>query len=154
MMRQIVLALVILVCRFTFAEDGMVSRPQVLNMMYGLWQDSGFGKDPNRAERAAWVVNDSVGGYLCIRWPRSDERNRELWRGEVPPNTIGQVHTHPVNVDPRPSRKDIALAIRTGMPIYTISDRGIWMADSYGAIYQVCTSNWYKDLDRGCRCNH
>ncbi len=145
-MRQVVFSLVILTCRFAFAEQEIVSQPEVLNMMYRLWADSGFGKDPNRTERAAWIVNDSPNRYRCIRWPRSAERNREFWYAEIPQNSIAQIHTHTDKVDPRPAAHDIKLAKRIRIPIYTISSGGIWIADRNGIVKKICGSEWYKNL--------
>ncbi len=147
MMRRIVFfSLIIIACRLVFAEQDFVSHPEVLNMMYVLWKDSAFGKDPNRTERAAWIIHDSIDGFRCIRWPRSGERNREFWYGAVPHNTIAQIHTHTDHVDPRPANKDIAFAKRIGIPIYTISSGGIWVADRYGVVKKVYGPGWHKNL--------
>src|SRR5262245_5965823 len=148
MMRQIVLLLVILACRVVFAEQDFVSNPDVLKMMYGIWKDSAFGKDPNRTERAAWIIHDSNNGFDCIRWPRSAARNREFWYGSVPHNTVEQIHTHSVIVDPRTAYKDIILAKRVGIPIYTISANGIWMADRDGTVKKVYGPEWYRNVAR------
>ncbi|MCI0411968.1 hypothetical protein L0222_04095 [bacterium] len=44
-----------------YAEEEIAAiDSDVLRMMYGLWEDSGFVKDPNRTERAAWIVCDSA----------------------------------------------------------------------------------------------
>jgi hypothetical protein len=107
-----------------------------------LWKASAYGQDPNSVERAAWILKTDT-GYATVRWPCSHERNREVWHGPLPGHAIAQAHTHTVKVDPQPSRNDIQLSQRFRIPLYTISQRGIWMVTSDGRIQQVADENWY-----------
>ncbi|HJQ70362.1 MAG TPA: hypothetical protein VKA70_15400 [Blastocatellia bacterium] len=43
------------------------------------------------------------------------------------PNAVAIVHTHPTGIDPRPSPEDAELSDKLGVPIYTITTRGMFM---------------------------
>ena len=44
-------------------------------------------------------------------------------------NIIAVVHTHPIDVDPRPVGDDLRLADRFGVPVFTITKRGMYVYD-------------------------
>lgn len=141
----------ILVSFLSFPSTGISQanteiNPELLPLFYKLWKDSAFGKSPARIERAGWVVQRENGELIIEPWPTSGERNKEYWRGPVPEGTIAQAHTHTVITDPKPAPKDIELAKRTGLPLYTISGQGIWMVDSGGKITRVADHQWYRNL--------
>jgi len=83
-----------------------------------------------------------------MRWPRSAERNKELWKGPVPLSTIAQVHTHTDQADPKPAGKDVALAKQIGIPVYTVSRSGIWVAKPDGTVHQLSGPVWYKTMEQ------
>ena len=68
--------------------------------------------------------------------------DRRSWKGTIPTNLIAQVHTHPLNTDPRPSYNDVVLSQTVKRPLYTISRKGIWKATPEGTITQVAGQNW------------
>jgi hypothetical protein len=120
----------------------------LVSIFYDLWKDSGFGKDPNRTERAAWILSGDVSSkYTVLRWPRSGSRNTEFWYGPVPENVLAQVHTHTVVADPKPARKDIELCKSIGVPMYVVSGNGIWMAFPDGTVLQLKGGEWYKTFN-------
>ena len=43
------------------------------------------------------------------------------------PNAIAIVHTHPSSIDPRPSPEDEEISLKLGVPIYTITTRGMFV---------------------------
>jgi hypothetical protein len=43
------------------------------------------------------------------------------------PNAVAIVHTHPSNIDPRPSPEDEQISLKLGVPIYTITTRGMFV---------------------------
>ena len=43
------------------------------------------------------------------------------------PNAVAIVHTHPTGVDPRPSSDDMEISDKLGVPVYTITTRGMFM---------------------------
>src|SRR5262245_57503693 len=102
------LAIVLLVMVLSVPFCSAEMDPQLVPIFYELWKDSGFGKDPNRTERAAWIVRNGSGDNQVIRWRTSGSRNAEYWSGLMPDNTLLLAHTHTVMADPKPSRKDIA----------------------------------------------
>jgi hypothetical protein len=112
-----------------------------LKEFYNLWSDSWFGKDATR-EKSAWIIQTSTGKLRWIRWPATRQWKKETWKGTIPANLIAQVHTHPLNTDPRPSYKDVVLSRTVKRPLYTISRKGIWEVTSEGTITQVAGSNW------------
>lgn len=135
------LLLFILPCMVLADEEPL--SPRLVDIFYRLWKDSGFGKDPNRTERAAWILEVSD-RYEWIRWPASGARSHEFWRGPMPVYTVAQAHTHPANSQGPPSSKDIALCRKIGVPIYTISEHGIWVATPDGAVRKLENSEWYR----------
>ena len=42
---------------------------------------------------------------------------------------IAVVHTHPNGVDPKPAGHDLRLADRFGVPVFTITQRGMYVYD-------------------------
>jgi hypothetical protein len=117
-----------------------------LTSFYGLWEDAAFGKDPNRTERAAWIILDSEGSYNFKRWPCSAERNKEIWKGQVPDHAIGLVHTHTVMVDEKPSRQDVSIARKLRITLYVISTKGIWSVAPTGQLRKQSGPHWDEDL--------
>ncbi|HEX6729553.1 MAG TPA: hypothetical protein VF074_06065, partial [Pyrinomonadaceae bacterium] len=45
------------------------------------------------------------------------------------PNTIAVVHTHPNNREPEPHGRDLVVANRFGVPVLTITSKGMYMYD-------------------------
>ena len=109
---------------------------------YQLWKDAAFGKDPNRTERAAWVISRSTGSDRFARWPASAARNSETWRGPLPEHAVALVHTHPDNMDEKPSGVDALIAQKTGMSLYIISSHGIWSITPDGELKKEAGRNW------------
>lgn len=119
---------------------------ETLAFFYNLWEESAFGKAPNRIERAAWIIQEN-GTSQFQRWPQSGERNKELWKGPIPENVIAQVHTHPANRDPRPSNNDAAFARKVNVPVYTITGSGIWRVTPEGKIAKLMAAEWHRVCD-------
>jgi hypothetical protein len=119
---------------------------KLLPSFYQLWKDSSFGNDPNRTERAAWIIRKDDGTFEFYRWPTSGAWAGEVWVGPLPKNVIGQVHTHPTKRDPKPSLKDRNLAKRKNIPLYTISSEGVWRVLPDREPTRVVGRNWYSEL--------
>lgn len=128
---------------FCDTPDGLIC--ENLSSFYRLWKDAGFGNDPNRTERAAWVILGPGGSYSFERWPSSGARNSEIWRGPIPGNAVAQVHTHTAIADEKPSRSDTRAAQRTGMTIYVISSKGIWSVSPNGLKKKQSSQPWQRD---------
>jgi hypothetical protein len=121
-----------------------------LKLMQDLWKDCGYGKDPNRTERSAWIIRTPQGGIIFMRWAPSASRNKEYWRGPIPKNVVAQIHTHPVNLDRKPSNKDANVARSLNIPVYVISVKGIWSVTPDGATQEEVKSDWYQNLSDLC----
>lgn len=141
-MKMVLCVLAVYIASLSMEEMTMPARFN--DIFYQLWKDSSFGRDPNRTERAAWILREPSGEYGTIAWPPSRARNEEFWHGPMPKNAIAQAHTHPECSQPQPSTTDVALCRRIGVPIYTISDRGIWVATPDGKITKVTNADWTR----------
>ena len=118
-----------------------------LTEFYKLWADSWFGKDPTR-EIATWMIQNPKGNLDWIRWPASRKWKKETWKGIIPANLVAQVHTHPLNTDPRPSYKDVVFSRNLKTELYTISRNGIWKVIPNGTITKVAGANWHLKLQK------
>jgi len=112
---------------------------------YQLWKDAAFGKDPNRTEKAAWVIFSSSGLYHFARWPASAARNTETWHGPIPEHAVALVHTHPDNMDEKPSTPDSLIAQKTGLTLYIISSHGIWSITPDGQYKKEAGRRWHQN---------
>src|SRR5262245_13392494 len=97
----VVFSILILSTVSGFGQEELIC--ENLNSFYALWKDAAFGKDPNRTEKAAWVILSPEGSYELQRWPASGARNSETWKGEIPDRVVAIVHTHSVIMDEKPS---------------------------------------------------
>ena len=128
---------------FTESTESLIC--EKLTSFYGLWKDAAFGKDPNRTEKAAWIISNSGGSYSFQRWPCSAARNKETWKGRVPDHAIALVHTHSVIVDEKPSRQDVHIAQKLRMTLYVISSKGIWSAAPNGQLKKHAGADWNEN---------
>lgn len=71
-------------------------------------------------EHGAFVVATREGLLYFVMWPPSGEQNSLRWSGRFPAGTVAIVHTHPSR-DPAPSRLDVGVARRSGIPVYVIT---------------------------------
>ena len=127
---------------------------KTLNQFFDLWRDSYYGKASLSYERATWIQFNETGGYEFLRWDKSSEMkeiswNEHVpsitWEKKVPPNVIALAHTHPVNVPPKPSPRDVEVAKKLNIYVYTISNDGIWKAAPDGTITREADYRWqYK----------
>ena len=52
------------------------------------------------------------------------------------------VHTHPFGTAPRPSDRDVAIAVKLGIPNYVLSCHALWVAMPDGEVAQVAYVQW------------
>lgn len=128
-----------------FSEMAETMICEKLTSFYGLWKDAAFGQDPNRTEKAAWIISDSKGSYNFKRWPCSAARNKETWKGPVPGRAIALVHTHSVIMDEKPSRQDVRVAQKLKLILYVISSKGIWSVAPNGQMKKRAGPNWNEN---------
>lgn len=67
------------------------------------------------------------GSILARSQGKSDEQKQFTFGWTS--NIIAVVHTHPNDVDPRPVGADLLLADRFGVPVFTITRRGMYVYD-------------------------
>ena len=105
-----------------------------------------------RGSESAAFLTASGGGTLSVQpWPSGSGVWRERFEGVLPDGVVGVVHTHPVAWD-RPSRGDVAEAIRIGLPIYVVSQWRIWAVDpASGSVVAIAAGGWRREAERN-RC--
>jgi hypothetical protein len=130
----------------TDAVDRLLVEGMLKERALRLWKESGCGF--LRTEHAAWIVASDEPGLSFVSWPHRGFVGKEVWRGPVPPNVIAIIHTHPDDVDPRPSARDAATARRFGISNYTVSRRGIWKTTPDGRTVQVDGEEWFARLPK------
>jgi hypothetical protein len=141
----LLIALIIVTSGISF---GQITDPLICEnatLLYQLWKDAAFGKDPNRTEKAAWVISSSAGLYHFARWRTSAARNSETWLGPIPEHAVALVHTHPDNMDEKPSTLDSLIAKKTGLVLYIISSRGIWSIMPGGQCKKEAGRSWHQN---------
>lgn len=98
------------------------------------------------SERAAFIVEQNDGTLGCQEWPSMHTYHSEQFRGAMPPQVIAIVHTHPVQF-PMPSGQDNEEATHLGIPIYTITIRGVYKSEPGGthAVKITDKQSWIRD---------
>ncbi len=141
-------AVILLCCFLTWLNleaAGLELSCETMNHLYDLWSDSWFGEDPTR-EKSAWMIRNPEGKFEWKRWPATRKWKKEIWKGAIPANIVAQVHTHPVNTDPRPSTKDRIFSKTANVLLYTVSRKGIWKVTPTGKMTQEAGANWHIDV--------
>jgi hypothetical protein len=121
-----------------------VNTQEIRSFFFTLWKDSGYGMDTSQSERAAWILYNADHAFEFRRWPTTLVLRHETWKGSIPKNMVGLVHTHPISVDPRPSKFDESLAKRIHAPIYTISRFSVWRVTPDGKLKLELGRDWFK----------
>jgi hypothetical protein len=89
------------------------------------WRRSGNGT--SGLESVVLILRMSGGGYSGRDMGVTNEHRRFTFAWH--PATIAVVHTHPNDSDPKPQDEDIAVADKHGVPIFTITNRGMYAYD-------------------------
>jgi proteasome lid subunit RPN8/RPN11 len=111
-------------------------------VLYGnLLAQAQFGRR-GTVERAAFVVLRD-GALRMIPW-RSGGRAHASFRGSIPEDCIAIAHTHPeASMDP--SKGDIAVARRLGMPVLVITPAALSVAERDGSTRRIFRSiGWWQ----------
>jgi hypothetical protein len=111
-------------------------------------------------EAAAWVIRDPETGELKLQsWGRTTEAGHfTLPKGSKPPQgTVAQIHTHPVRdqlghpLKPSPStvkdwgpRSDEYLAQKHGIPVYSLSQKEVWVSRGIGRNFLIAKGKWWE----------
>jgi hypothetical protein len=130
---------------FTFIGHGVSSLGQTKSVPYGektsfiiakidgavalvfqeAWHLSRNGTDGFEGLVLVYPMHN--GSILARSQGKSNEQKHFAFRW--PANTIAVVHTHPNGVDPKPTGDDLRLADRFGVPVFTITQRGMYVYD-------------------------
>ena len=89
------------------------------------WHVSRNGSDGFEGLVLVYPATD--GSILARSQGKSDEQKHFTFGWTS--NIIAVVHTHPNGVDPKPAGHDLQLANRFGVPVFTITQRGMYVYD-------------------------
>lgn len=89
------------------------------------WHVSRNGSDGFEGLVLVYPIHD--GSISAISQGKSDEQKEFTFAWTA--NIIAVVHTHPNGVDPKPCGEDLRLADRFGVPVFTITQRGMYVYD-------------------------
>ena len=98
---------------------------EVIKEFRKVWRISGLGI--NNVEGFVRVLLRPDGTYAAQSLGMSNEYKKFTFKWD--PQTVAIVHTHPNNHDPRPSGQDLDLSNRFQIPIFTLTNRGMYMYD-------------------------
>jgi len=112
---------------------------QIVEAFAKAWQHSESGT--SGLEGVVLIVRMADGSYNGIELGRTNEHKKFTFRWQA--GTIAIVHTHPNSSDPKPQQDDLGVADKFGVPIFTITNRGMYVYDPSNKR----TSKVIKDLD-------
>jgi hypothetical protein len=78
-------------------------------------------------EGVVLILRSVDGTYSGRELGTTNEHKKFTFRWQT--GTIAIVHTHPNSSDPKPQGEDLAIADRYGVPIFTITSRGMFVYD-------------------------
>jgi hypothetical protein len=87
------------------------------------WNYSHNGVD--KIEAVVLIYRKIDGSYFANALGRTNET--EKFRFKWDPAAIAIAHTHPTSIDPKPSRGDMELSDRLHIPIFTMTQSGMYM---------------------------
>lgn len=103
-----------------------------------------------KREKAAWIVVNAKGEFEPVRWLNTPQEGKIFWTKALPSNIMALVHTHPRNMDPRPSKQDQLESQKLNVPIFTLTRKGIWSVTPDGIIRQHANAEWFKNVKQRC----
>src|SRR5215813_4920135 len=89
------------------------------------WRRVGNGTLPE--ESVVLILRMADGGYSARDMGATHEHKQFTFRWH--PATIAIVHTHPNSSGPKPQDEDLTVADKYGVPIFTITSRGMYVYD-------------------------
>ena len=97
----------------------------IVQEMDRAWREVGAGAD---AKEAVLMLFRMADGSIQAR-PEGITNEHKSFTLKWHPSSIAILHTHPTSVSPRPSKTDRQLADKLGVPIFTITIRGMYVYD-------------------------
>jgi hypothetical protein len=98
---------------------------QVTTEFLKAWNSSHNGID--KVEAVVLIFCRADGSYFAAALGQTNESNK--FRFKWDPAAIAIAHTHPTSIDPKPSKEDMRVADKLGVPIFTMSRWGMYMYD-------------------------
>ena len=124
------------------SQDNVLKTPAVQAQMSKLYADALMSFVPTtngltrKAELSFTLSADGAPGLIRS----SHDWARDFVRVQHGDTAI--VHTHPFGTAPRPSDRDIAIAMKLGIPNYVLSCYALWVAMPDGTVAQVAAVQW------------
>ena len=108
-------------------KENILSRidDRVVQEMDRAWHGVGAGAG---AEEAVLLLFRMLDGSIQAR-PQGATNEHKSFTLKWHPSAIAILHTHPNSVAPQPSKTDRQLADKLGVPIFTITIRGMYVYD-------------------------
>jgi hypothetical protein len=100
---------------------------RIVEEMELAWRIVGGGIDNKEAVLLLFRMDD---GSIHAR-PGGLTNEQKAFTFKWYPSAIAILHTHPNSVDPQPSRPDRQLANELGVPIFTLTVRGMYLYDPH-----------------------
>src|SRR5262245_22999212 len=100
---------------------------RIVEEMERAWRVVGGGIDNKEAVLLLFRMHD---GSIQAR-PEGLTNEQKAFTFKWSPSAIAILHTHPNSVDPQPSRPDRQLADKLGVPIFTLTVRGMYLYDPH-----------------------
>jgi hypothetical protein len=105
-------------------------------------------------ETAAFLVLQPDGEYRCVTWPFTGAFGAQRFTGTIPDRSVAILHTHP-NARPDPSRRDRETAMVTGVPVFILTRRDIFMIRADGTSTAIVQGrHWSHDAKPVRTCTH
>ena len=98
---------------------------KIVKKFHEAWSISSNGSSD--AEGVVLIFLNADGSYRGVRLGRTNEKRKATFKWD--PDVIAVIHTHPSRFNPEPGGEDISLADRFGVPIFTITLKGMFMYD-------------------------
>ena len=98
---------------------------KIVKKFHEAWSISFNGSSD--VEGVVLIFLNADGSYRGVTLGRTNQNRKVTFKWD--PGVIAVVHTHPSRLNPEPSDGDIPLADRFGVPIFTITLKGMFMYD-------------------------
>ena len=98
---------------------------KIVKKLHEAWSISFNGSSD--VEGVVLIFLNADGSYRGVTLGRTNESRKVTFKWD--PDVIAVVHTHPSRLNPEPGGEDISLADRFGVPIFTITLKGMFMYD-------------------------
>jgi hypothetical protein len=133
-------------------NDQFLQDPVIRGFFADVLRKGGLGY--RNTETAAFLVLQPDGDYRCVTWPFTGAFGMQRFTGTIPDRSVAILHTHP-NARPDPSHRDRETAMVTGVPVFILTRRDIFMIRANGTSTRVVRDHYWVDDARPVRtCTH